>query len=570
MGMDYERLINGMAEMGERGDIEPLRDALRLCRVLEREDSISVIGVDGNTGNSDVVFDEGNFALAHGLVRKVRSAANKLVRDGYGEEALGLYYDTHLFDAPYNFDSFCIYLEKDREPRKQFYMPRRKQLLPIAEALQDLEDGKLHLLAISQPPGTGKTTLAEFFMAWTSGKHPELANLVGSHSNTFLDGMYGEMLRIFDKDGDYRWSDVFPGLRVISTRARERMIDLGASKRQAKRFATVEFGSIGAQLAGRLRAQNLLYCDDLIDGIETAMSMDRLDKLWQQYHTDLRQRKIGDRCKELHICTRWSVHDIVGRLQDEYEKDPGARFLAFPALDENDESNFDYPFGLGYTTADLHKQRDLMDSPSWLALFMNQPIERDGQLFAPEELRRYFQLPDVEPDNIFAVCDSKEQGSDFCVMPVIFQYGNDYYVEDFICDDGKVEVLEERIARKLTDSKVKNCRIESNRGGTLFAQNVQTKLKDYGGVTNITTKWNQTNKETRIQSASGIVKSKFLFLDESEYKKRKEYRTAMTQLCSYSMRGKNKHDDVPDAMSMCVDYIMNGQFTKVSIMKRPF
>lgn len=568
--MDYERLINGMVEMGERGDIEPLRDALRLCRVLEREDSVSVIGVDGNTGNSDVIFDEGNFALAHGLVRKVRSAANKLVRDGYGTEALDLYYDTHLFDAPYNFDSFCIYLEKDREPRKQFYMPRRKQLLPIAEALQDLEDGKLHLLAISQPPGTGKTTLAEFFMAWTSGKHPELANLVGSHSNTFLDGMYGEMLRIFDKDGDYRWSDVFPGLRVISTRARERMIDLGASKRQAKRFATVEFGSIGAQLAGRLRAQNLLYCDDLIDGIETAMSMDRLDKLWQQYHTDLRQRKIGDRCKELHICTRWSVHDIVGRLQDEYEKDPGARFLAFPALDENDESNFDYPFGLGYTTADLHKQRDLMDSPSWLALFMNQPIERDGQLFAPEELRRYFHLPDVEPDNIFAVCDSKEQGSDFCVMPVIFQYGNDYYVEDFICDDGKVEVLEERIARKLTDSKVKNCRIESNRGGTLFAQNVQTKLKDYGGVTNITTKWNQTNKETRIQSASGIVKSKFLFLDESEYKKRKEYRTAMTQLCSYSMRGKNKHDDVPDAMSMCVDYIMNGQFTKVSIMKRPF
>ena len=568
--MDYERLINGMVEMGERGDIEPLRDAVQLCRVLEREDSISVIGVDGNTGNSDVIFDEGNFALAHGLIRKVRAAANKLVRDGYGTEALDLYYDTHLFDAPYNFDSFCIYLEKDREPRKQFYMPRRKQLLPIAEALQDLEDGKLHLLAISQPPGTGKTTLAEFFMAWTSGKHPELANLVGSHSNTFLDGMYGEMLRIFDKDGDYRWSDVFPGLRVISTRARERMIDLGASKRQAKRFATVEFGSIGAQLAGRLRAQNLLYCDDLIDGIETAMSMDRLDKLWQQYHTDLRQRKIGDRCKELHICTRWSVHDIVGRLQDEYEKDPGARFLAFPALDENDESNFDYPFGLGYTTADLHKQRDLMDSPSWLALFMNQPIERDGQLFAPEELRRYFQLPDVEPDNIFAVCDSKEQGSDFCVMPVIFQYGNDYYVEDFICDDGKVEVLEERIARKLTDSKVKNCRIESNRGGTLFAQNVQTKLKDYGGVTNITTKWNQTNKETRIQSASGIVKSKFLFLDESEYKKRKEYRTAMTQLCSYSMRGKNKHDDVPDAMSMCVDYIMNGQFTKVSIMKRPF
>ena len=568
--MDYERLINGMVEMGERGDLEPLRDALALCRTYEREDSISVIGVDGNTGNSDVIFDEGNFAHAHGLVRKVRAAANKLVRDGYGTEALDLYYNTHLFDAPYNFDSFCIYLEKDREPRKQFYMPRRKQLLPIAEALQDLEDGKLHLLAISQPPGTGKTTLAEFFMAWTSGKHPELANLVGSHSNTFLDGMYGEMLRIFDKDGDYRWSDVFPGLRVISTRARERMIDIGASRRQAKRFATVEFGSIGAQLAGRLRAQNLLYCDDLIDGIETAMSMDRLDKLWQQYHTDLRQRKIGDRCKELHICTRWSVHDIVGRLEREYENDPGAKFLAFPALDENDESNFDYPFGLGYTTADLHKQRDLMDSVSWAALFMNQPIEREGQLYEESELRRFFELPDIEPDNIIAFCDTKEQGKDFCVMPIVYQYGKDYYIDKFICDNGKVEMLEERVARALVDNNVKNCRIESNRGGTLFAQNVEKRMRELGGITHITTRWTQTNKETRIQANSGTAKSILLFKDQSLYPKDKEYRLAMAQLCSYSMMGKNKHDDVPDALAMLVDYVREQNYTKVSIMKRMF
>ena len=570
MTMNYEKLVSGMVALGEAGDIEPLRDALELCRAYEKEDAITVIGVDGNTGDSDIVFDEGNFTHAHALARQVRGAANKLVRDGYGEDALDLYYATHLFDAPYNFDSFCIYIEKDREPRKQFYMPRRKQLLPIAEALQDLEDGKLYLLGISQPPGTGKTTLAEFFLAWTSGKHPELANLVGSHSNTFLDGMYGEMLRIFDKNGDYRWADVFPGLRVINTRARERMIDIGASRKQAKRFATVEFGSIGAQLAGRLRAQNLLYCDDLIDGIETAMSMDRLDKLWQQYHTDLRQRKIGDRCKELHICTRWSVHDIVGRLEREYDGDPKVKFMAFPALNEDDESNFDYPFGLGYTTADLHKQRELMDSVSWASLFMNQPIEREGQLYEPSELRRFFELPDVEPDNILAFCDTKEQGKDYCVMPIVYQYGNDYYIEKFICDNGKVEMLEERVARALVDYKVKNCRIESNRGGTLFAQNVQNRLKELGGTTNITTRWTQTNKETRIQANSGTAKSIFLFKDESLYPKDREYRLAMTQLCSYSMIGKNKNDDVPDAIAMLVDFVGSQNVAKVTLLKRFF
>ena len=572
--IEYERLTEALVE---RGELSALRDALGLCRGLEREGAVTVL----TGGKSELVHDPRNFDLAHSLGRKVRTAANRLVRNGKGQGALDLYYECHLFDAPYVFDSFCIYIEKDRDPRKQFYMPRRKQLLPVANALQDLEEGKLTLLGISEPPGIGKTTLAEFFLAWTSGKHPDLANLIGSHSNTFLDGMYGEMLRIFDTKGEYRWGDVFPGLHVITTRARERMIDIGGSKKQAKRFATVEFGSIGSQLAGRVRAQNLLYCDDLVDGIETAMSIDRLDKLWQSYYTDLRQRKIGAAtkdlsghlvggCKELHIATRWSVHDILGRLEREYENDPTARFISFPALNENDESNFDYPFGLGYSTADLLKQREIMDDVSWKALFMNQPIEREGILYEASELRYYFALPDVEPDNIFAVCDSKEQGSDYCAMPIIYQYGKDYYVADFICDDSKVEVLEERVAQKLIEHKVRSCRIESNRGGTIFAQNVQAKLKEYGGVTSITTRWTQTNKETRIQSSSGIVKSRFLFLDESEYIKHREYRNAMNQLCTYSMRGKNKHDDIADSLSMCVDYIMNGISNKVTIMKRPF
>ena len=102
------------------------------------------------------------------------------------------------------------------------------------------------------------------------------------------------------------------------------------------RFKTLEFSSIGSGNAGKVRAMNILYCDDLVDGIETAMSIDRLDKLWQQYYTDLRQRKVGTRAKELHIATRWSGHDVLGRLERDYEGDPSARFIRFPALGEND------------------------------------------------------------------------------------------------------------------------------------------------------------------------------------------------------------------------------------------
>ena len=425
-------------------------------------------------------------------------------------------------------------------------------------------------IGIAGGSGSGKTTLAEFFLAWTVGRNPFLPNLIGSHNNSFLGGMYGEMLRILDPMGEYKWQDVFPGLGVINTNAKDMMIGIGYEKSDDMRFKTLEFSSIGSGNAGKVRAMNILYCDDLVDGIETAMSIDRLDKLWQMYHTDLRQRKVGTRAKELHIATRWSLHDVLGRLEREYDGDPTARFIRFPALDENDESNFDYPYGLGYSTEALHKQREIMDDPSWKALYMNEPIERDGTLFDPSELQYFDKLPDCEPDNIIAVCDTKEQGSDYCAMPVLYQYGDMFYINSWICDNGKVESIQPRVAQRLVDEGVKMCQIESNRGGTIFAQNVEKKVKELGGFTSIQTKWTQTNKETRIHSNAGSAKAHILFLDENAQGYTKEYQAAMTQLCTYSIAGKNKHDDVPDTIAMFVDWQMSDTRNIATIMRRPF
>ena len=565
---DYELLIPRMIEAGTP---ESLEDALKLCKAYEKTEATVVLdggAEEDDYGSGETLFDQGCFDQAHAWARQIRTRASQMAKSGYGKRMLDLYYACHLFDAPYWFDSFCIYIEKNRAQEKQFYLPRRTQLLPTTEALQDMEDGKLDLLGISMPPGTGKTTLAEFFLAWQCGKHPELPNLIGSHNNSFLNGVYGEMLRIMDRRGEYLWGDVFPAMKVINTSARSMMIDVGRDRRDGKRFMTLEFSSIGSGNAGKVRAMNLLYCDDLVDSIETAMSRDRLAKPWQQYYTDLRQRKVGTRCKELHIATRWSMHDVIGRLEREYEGDERARFIKFPALDENDESNWDYPFGLGYTTEMLHMQRDIMDDASWRALFQNEPIEREGRLYDPEELRRYSSLPEQEPDNILAVCDTKEQGNDYAVMPIVCQYGSDYYVEDFICYNGKVEVIEDMVVDKLLKYNVKVCRVESNRGGMIFAENIAKRIREAGGNTNIQTKWTQTNKETRIITGSVWVKQRCLFKYESDYKANHEYRDAMNLLYGYSMAGKNKHDDAPDAMSMLADFCQSFGSQKAEVIRR--
>ena len=501
--------------------------------------------------------------IGYDMVRDYREYLKKHLKQ---ENAEAMLKESYLLVAKDYFDDYCLYLEWDRPTRKQFYLPRRKQLLPLVFALQDLAEWKIELLAISMPPGTGKSSLAIFYLTWMAGNNPNEPILGGSHSNSFLEGVYEECLRIITDSDEYNWAKVFPDVPFKDKDAKNLRIDLDKSKR----FQTLEFSSIGSGNAGKVRAVQLLYCDDLVDGIDTALSIDALDKLWQRYTADLKQRKQGDHCRELHIATRWSVKDVIGRLETYYGESRRARFISVPALDENDESNFDYPYGLGYNTATLHQQRNMIDDATWRAVYMNQPIEREGVLYDPSELRRYYELPMGEPDAIIGVCDTKEQGNDDCVLPLAYQYGEDFYIEKFICDNGKPNIIEERIIDLLVERKADIVRFESNRGGSLFADNVQKGIKARGGQTRITTKWNNTNKETRIIVASGWVKEHCLFKDISYYEKDKEYANAMKKLTSYTMTNKmnNKHDDVPDAMAELCDFSKNTGKVNAVVIQR--
>ena len=536
-----------------------LDDVFQLNRQFRSENATEL---DGKP-----VLDRDNIIKSIAYDQQIRKMCGVFVKENGLESCLDLYRKTLLFDARYDFDCYCRYIEWNRPAKKRFYEPRRKQLKPIADAMQRLADGELELLTISMPPGTGKTTISIFFLTWFVGRRPDLMALGGSHSNSFLHGVFDEIIRVLDPNGDYLYNDVFPDAPMVETNSKDMRIDLVKSKR----FQNFQFSSIGSGNAGKVRA-NLLYCDDLVDGIETAMNRDRLDKLWQMYYTDLRQRKIGapgfESAAELHVATRWSLYDPIGRLQDQYEGNPRAAFLTFPAMNEDDESNFDYPYSLGFTTDFYRQQRDIMDDASWAALYMNEPIERLGVLFESGELRRYFDLPENEPDDIIAVCDTKDSGPDYCVMPIAYRYGNDYYIEEIICDNGKPELIEERLIDALIRHKVRSCRFESNRGAGRVAESVQERLKQRGGTTRITTKWTQTNKDARIVSESGPIKMLCLFKDESKYTK--EYRTAINMLTNYTMGGKVKHDDVPDAFSMLSDFIRSHDYGHAVLMQRPF
>ena len=508
--------------------------------------------------------------LARKYLEQLSDALEKLIPTitdiGDMRKMFALHREVVFAGARDSFHLCLLAVEWNRDPEKKFYVPRMGVLREVVEALQDLEDRKLDLAAISLPPGAGKTTLAIFYLCWIAGRHPEEPTLTGSHSNSFVRGVYDECLRICDPNGEYLWHEVFPETQVVNTNAKDCRIDFG----KRKRFETLEFTSIGTGNAGLYRAMHLLYCDDLVSGIEVALNKERLDKLWETYTTDLRQRKIGDHCGELHIATRWSVHDVIDRLEAMYGDSPRAKFIVIPAMDENDESNFDYAYGVGFNTQFYRQQRDIMDDASWRALYMNQPIERDGLLYQEDELRRYFELPDSPPDAIIGVCDTKDKGTDYAVLPVAYVYGQDYYIYDCICDNGLPEIVDARLAEILVRHKVNQARFESNSAGGRVAEKVQGMVKEKGGITHITTKYTTANKETKIIVNSAWIKEHCLFRDDTTYKRNSEYGKFVGMLCSYTMAGKNKNDDVPDAMAMLAEYVQSLGANKVTVFQRPF
>ena len=432
-------------------------------------------------------------------------------------------------------------------------------------------DDKLDLLTISMPPGTGKSTISRFFMTGVIGWFPNEYNLFFSHSDGITRKYYDDALKIVTDRSEYTWSTIFPDLKVNHQNAKAQEFNVG----KEKIFNSLQCSTRGSNNAGMVRASKFLLVDDMVAKIEEALNKTTLDKLWGVYSTDARQRKTVDvdkkPAKEIHIATRWSVHDIIGRLQVIYEGNERCRFIAIPDIDpDTGQSNFDYDYQ-GFTAEFFHDIELTMDDISYRCLYKNDPIEREGLLYHEDDLRRYYSLPDGEPDAVISVCDTKSKGIDYMVLPVLYKYDDDYYLVDCVCDDNSdFSVQKRKLTDILVNHGVQQCEFESNAGGDRLAADVADMVKAECGRCNITTKATETNKETRIIVNSDWVKKHVLFRSEDQYMKKSDYGRFMNFLTTYTVAGRNAHDDVPDCMANFALFVTRSLYRrKTRIMKSP-
>lgn len=490
--------------------------------------------------------------LSRKLANKVRFLALRLCATG-DIKYYDLYNKALLFLAQEHkdFDSYLLYVEKNRDPEDRYYQPRRNKIYWLVQKMQRLIDDELDILSISMPPGTGKTTLGEFFISFVMGHYPNTPNLMSSHSGFMTRMFYDAVLNIITSN-EYCWSDVFPDIVFEGNNAKEETINLG----RWQPFKTLTCRPIRGSLTGVTRCEGFLYVDDLVSGIEEALSIDRLDKLYGEYTTDLKSRK-KKKAKEIHIATRWSVHDVIGRLERMYEGNPRAEFIAVPDIDpQTGKSNFDYDYDVGFDEKYFHDMEMSMDDVSYRCLYKSDPIEREGILYHPTELQRYIGgLPDGEPDSILAICDTKDTGTDYNFLGVFYQYGDRYYLEDLVFKNIDPGTLDELNSDMLVKHHVQQAQFESNKEGSRTANEVERLVKAKGGRCHITKKYTTQNKETKIIVNSSWVKEHVIFKDITEYEPKSDYGVMMSFLCSYTQLGKNKHDDAPDTLAMFAQFV---------------
>ena len=482
-----------------------------------------------------------------GINLELRKALNKKLSENLApaeyRKLLKEYWNTFLMAARYDFHSYMLFLEHNRDPEKKFYESRMKQLRPIVQDLQDLYDGKIVRLGISLPPGVGKSTLIIFYLSWVMGKDPLKPNLYSGYADKLCRGAFDGVLSIL-KDPDYCYSEIFPDSPISTTNAKDESIDLV----KPQRFKTFTARSLDSGLTGATRCENILVLDDAVSGIEEAMNIERLDSLWMKVTNDLFSRgKEG--CKILMVGTRWSCHDPLGRMESRYENDKQSKFIRIPALNEKNESNFEYKYGVGFSKAYFENLQGNMDDVSWRAIYQQEPIEREGLLYNEDDLM-YFngELPDGRPDAITAVCDSKGQGKDYVSAPCGYVYGELTYIPAVVFNNGLPDITKPLVARMCVDHKVSRLDVEMNNGGDYYAADVDKQIHELGGHTSIRTFFTSTNKITKIVTESDYVKKHFVFLDKDH--RDREYKEFMRNIFGFTVAGIVKHDDGCDSASM--------------------
>ncbi len=480
---------------------------------------------------------------------------------------LDKYFDIFLLESHYRFESFMIYMEKNRPPWERFYLPRRNPLSQAAQMIQDLYDDKLDEGMIFLPGRVGKTQIVKMGNLWFGSNRPERSNLYSAYSDKITGGFY-DGIKEMVTDPTYTYKEIYPNNTINGlTDGKDLTIDIN----RKRTYPTFTMRSIYGTLNGACDCDGLGVYDDLFSGIDEALSEDRQNTVWGKFDNNFMPRIKPGKAKLMGIGTRWAPRDVQGRRLELLQNDPEYtsvrhREIIIPALNENGESNFDYPYKLGYTTVD-YKRRMVSfenndDMASWFAQYQQEPIERKGQMFNIDNMNFFnpAEIEGIRPDRIFAANDPAYGGGDFVSMPICYEIKGCHYIVDAVYNDGDKDITIPEVTRRMEEhldkfpKKTAEVHFEETKTTEEYRKKCEKIWESDGYPINTShdPADNQRAKMDRIKNHAPDIRR--LYFVDMKYQT-KEYRKYFQNILSCTYEGKMKHDDGVDSTAQLCDMI---------------
>ena len=515
-------------------------------------------------------IDEAITLFTHGTFKQLEDYAQKN-KTSYGY--IDLHYAVLGHLARDYFECYCFYIERDRLQKERFYEPRQKTMKQVVWALQKLENNELDRLFMHMPARVGKTQIMTFYTTWHICRNVESSNLYVTYKEG-LGGAFIEGIASVLSDPTYRHTDIFPEVSIASTDAKNNKLDLCIDRRRRKKYKSISGKGLESGLNGEYDADGVLILDDILEGVQDVLSKDVLERKRLIFQNNVVPRA-KENCKYVYMGTIWATDDIYMKEREFLEHNSNERIevILIPALNDKDESNFEYEYGVGFSTKHYQMLRakfeDNNDVAGWWCQCQQEPIDRQGQVFDPATMRYYKTLPEGEPVKIIAHCDVSLGGGDFLSFPIAYYYEeNDElvgYIEDVVFDNSEKGITMPQVISKIKLHNIRNVHFESNQGGEGYKDEVTRKLKDERYRCNITSSWAQTTKRKsqRIFDAAGEIRR--LYFKEPNGRS-EQYRKFMNNLFGWSpdKTSKRFHEDAPDSLAGLVEFAENGSGTRVA------
>ena len=391
----------------------------------------------------------------------------------------------------------------------------------------DYQAGLKPILLLQTPPQHGKSIATIDLISWLFGRDNSARVIFASYSARL--GVRCNLLNQRTISSE-KYKKIFPNTNVSKLLRNSS----GGARRTHEFFEILDKNEVitegqfrNTTVSGGITGESLDIgiIDDAVKGRKEANSSLISRRIWEWYCDDFSTR-FSEFAGLLVLMTRWTPHDLIGRLKEQYDKEKiPYKHLNYSAVAEKNEryrKKGEALFPALKSAEFLHRKKTTMVLHSWNSLYQGNPTVKGGEYVKEQWFKWWVHLPRLRY-KIITVDTAQKTGkehdfTDFKCWGIGYidncLYLLDHLRGKWIAPDLKKQATifykkHDLPRRELTDPILRAMYIEDKSSGIGLIQELKKARLKIQLVPRI------TDKILRTEDCSPYVESGYVYLNEN-------------------------------------------------------